>query len=135
MSEILNLTQHKATAEQIDGGVVGFDENHSEELKTFLTFNEMPSGQDLYERAYKIGELALQVKNVLYPGGDVGYGEGVKCMIGGAPYFMSTLESVLRSFGFVSVYAFSERVSEEKEVDGKVIKTLVFKHLGFVEVV
>ena len=135
MNEILNLTQHKATAEQIDEGVFDLDDEHVEELKSLLTFEELPSSQCLYERAYKIGELVLDVKNAFRLGGDAEYGEEIRCMIGGAPYFMGTLETVLRSFGFVSVYAFSERVSEEKEVDGKIIKTQVFKHLGFVEVV
>ena len=62
--------------------------------------------------------------------------EGItKVMIGGAPYFMSTLEKVLKEHGFTPLYAFSKRESiEEKMPDGSVKKVQVFRHIGFVEV-
>jgi len=54
-------------------------------------------------------------------------------MIGGAPYLMATLEKALREVGLNPIYAFSQRVSIDKEnPDGSVTKTMVFKHLGFV---
>jgi len=40
----------------------------------------------------------------------------------------------LQKRGITVLYAFSERVSVEKEIEGKVIKTNEFKHSGFVEV-
>lgn len=59
-----------------------------------------------------------------------------EAMIGGAPFFMSTLESALKSAGITPVYAFSVRDSVEKP-DGNcgVTKTNVFRHVGFVGVV
>ena len=57
-------------------------------------------------------------------------------MIGGAPYLMSALERALKQRGVKPLYAFSLRVSEDvlDESTGEVKKTLVFKHLGFLEV-
>ena len=57
-----------------------------------------------------------------------------RAMIGGAPFFMSTLERVLVLNGIKPLYAFSERVSEETTApDGAVTKINVFKHIGFVD--
>ena len=54
-------------------------------------------------------------------------------MVGGAPYFMSTLERVLKQEGFQVCYAFSKRECiEEKQSDGSVVKKTLFKHAGFV---
>jgi hypothetical protein len=36
--------------------------------------------------------------------------------------------------GIKPLYSFSQRVSVEKEIDGKIVKTAEFKHMGFVEV-
>ena len=56
-----------------------------------------------------------------------------KAMIGGALWMMSTLESHLRLAGIQPMFAFSKRESVERVVDGKTVKTNVFKHVGFVE--
>lgn len=54
-------------------------------------------------------------------------------MVGGAPFFMAPLEAALRAVNIIPVYAFSKRESvEEKQPDGSVKKTQVFKHAGFV---
>ena len=45
---------------------------------------------------------------------------------------MYALHTNLVREGFDVVYAFSERVSVEKEVNGEVVKTSVFRHVGFV---
>ena len=57
-------------------------------------------------------------------------------MIGGAPYFMSTLEKKLKEYGIKPLYSFSKRIVEESEDKdtGEVVKKTIFKHLGFVEV-
>lgn len=122
--KILNLTQHKATAEQIKAGVMDIeDEKWRSVLLELLTFEELPDNVEILGAAQNIAALAEE------------QGKGAqKAMIGGAPFLMSRLEKALKERGFVTVYAFSKRVSEESEVDGKVIKTQVFKHLGFVEV-
>jgi hypothetical protein len=108
-----NLTQHKSSAEQVGDGVVDVD---FPELAGLLTFDEIPSKVTMRTRATKIARFASQ--------------SGFKtAMIGGAPFFMSTLEKALIDAGIKPVYAFSVRDSIEK--DG--IKTSVFRHIGFVE--
>ena len=120
---ILNLTQHAATAEQIAQGVGDLNPHHGEiqQLKNLLTFDSLPSAETVYERAYTIAALAQS------------YFVDV-AMIGGAPYLMGALERALNKVGIKPLYAFSERVSVEKIVDGVVVKTNEFKHIGFVEV-
>lgn len=120
---ILNLTQHTATAEQIAQGVVDLNRHHGEtqQLKALLTFESLPSAEEVYDRADAIADLAQS------------YFVDV-AMIGGAPYLMGALERALNKVGIKPVYAFSERVSVEKIVSGVVVKTNEFKHVGFVEV-
>lgn len=118
---ILNLTQHKATQDQIDQGVVDFDDETRAKISQLLTFDEMPDRNEMIERAYKLVTI-LRLKN---------HNE-CKVMIGGAPFFMPILEHALYMNEFNPVFAFSKRVSVEKEVDGKIIKTNEFKHIGFI---
>ena len=117
---VVNLTQHEATTDQRDAGVVSSPYNAH--IKALLTFNVIPSAGDIEERAVKLAEYA--------------YGSGCKqAMIGGAPYLMSALERALKAQGITPVYAFSQRESVETiEEDGSVVKTNVFKHVGFVKV-
>jgi hypothetical protein len=57
----------------------------------------------------------------------------IGAMIGGAPYLMAPLEEALRAADVVPMYAYSERVSKESaSADGTVVKTNIFKHVGFV---
>ena len=117
---ILNLTQHKPTEEQIKAGVIDPSEIKSE-IQALLTFDEIPSKEEMEERAIRLARIV--------------YSEGInKAMIGGAPYFMSTLERVLKENGIQPLYAFSKRVVEEVETENGFEKKVIFKHLGFVEV-
>lgn len=119
--KILNLTQHKATPEQVDAGVVGLNEWDKRNLIKFLTFDEIPSQSDLEQRATSIVSLVSE------------WNDGV--MIGGAPYLMASLEKALINAYFTPMYAFSKRESvEEVQPDGSTKKTAVFRHLGFVRV-
>ena len=118
---ILNFTQHAATAEQVAAGVIDLMQHDLASLKELLTFTSLPTSDDVYERAYAIAELA---QNML----------AERVMIGGAPFLMPVLQMALQKRGITVLYAFSERVSVEKEIEGKVIKTNEFKHSGFVEV-
>ena len=119
---IVNLTQHEASAEQLDAGVFNLDGGDYFEggagyaLKQALTFDSLPTPEEIEQRADQIAALAI------------GTGATI-AMIGGAPYLMSALERALKASGIRPVYAFSERVSSEK--DG--VKTSTFRHLGFVE--
>jgi len=121
---ILNLTQHPATAEQVAADVVdvtGFvPGDDAATLRGLLTFEEIPSELRLHSNAMAIAAFAVR--------------RGAKrAMIGGAPFFMAPLERALRDAGVEPVYAFSRRESvEEKQPDGAVRKSAVFRHVGFV---
>ena len=117
---IVNLTQHDATPDQRDAGVVAV-KTYSNHVRALLTFDIIPAKSEMERRAIKLAEYA--------------YESGCKkAMIGGAPFFMSTLEKALIEQGIKPVYAFSQRVSVESvNADGSVNKSNVFKHLGFVE--
>ena len=117
---ILNFTQHAATAEQVAAGVIDLMQHDLASLKELLNFVGLPSRDDVYNRAYEIAKLAENL-----------FAETV--MVGGAPFLMPVLQKALQMRGITVLYAFSERVSIEKIVDGKVIKTNEFKHSGFVE--
>ena len=120
---ILNLTQHNATKDQQDAGIIDMPVEFQVALKGLLTFPTQYTRDDLEYRALQIHELVRDFcgtsKEVL---------EGV--MIGGMPSFMPVLESVLISKGIKVGYACTERKSVDKEVDGKIIKTAVFVHAG-----
>jgi len=122
MERIANLTQHLPTEQQKKEGVENLDERHNE-IKTLLTFDNLPSKEEMVDRAERLARIVKE--------------EGVYkyALIGGAPYFMSTLEKVLKENGLTPVYSFSKRkVIEEKDETGKVIKKTIFEHEGFIEV-
>ncbi len=117
---ILNLTQHPATKEQMEAGVVDLSGGMVNALRELLTFNELPDPMEILDRAEKIADLAEQVG-------------ARKAMIGGAPYLMASLEYELRKRWIEPLYAFSRRESvEEPQPDGSVKKSTVFRHSGFV---
>lgn len=117
---MLNLTQHNATPEQVAQGVVELPSDVKEELKKLLTFNTLEETAELNERAYKIARIAKE------------HG-AERAMIGGAPFFMPTLESMLALGDISAHYAFSQReVVETTLPNGSVEKKAIFKHVGFV---
>ena len=121
---ILNFTQHDATPEQLSAGVVEPDGHDKERIRQLLTFDELPKHSDLRQRATNCAVLA----SVLLKKYEC---DGV--MVGGAPFFMSHLESVLRLFRVRFCYAFSSRAAEEQmQPDGSVKKVNVFRHVGFI---
>lgn len=124
---ILNLTQHPGTPEQ---GVTDLIGEELAALKTALTFDTIPTAQEITERAEYIAELACM--NGL--GGEDDDPIPTRAMIGGAPYLMAPLERALRNVGIDPLYAFSTRESVEQvqAQDGSVRKVNVFRHAGFV---
>ena len=117
MKEILNLTQHSATAEQIASGVFT-PANHSA-VKALLDFQTLPTVADVWQRARQLAQLAKA-------------SGASHAMIGGAPFLMKELEFQLLAVGVSPLYAFSVRESVEAvQPDGSVVKTAVFKHVGF----
>ena len=121
---MINLTQHAASAEQIEAGVIDMVGKDLESLKALLTFQDIPSAAEIDRRAQEITRLA---KDALF-----GQPER-KAMIGGALWLMAPLSFYLKAAGINPVFAFSKRESVEKIIDGKTVKTNVFKHIGFVE--
>lgn len=121
---IVNLTQHKATQDQKDAGVVDLPEKLRDQLVELLTFDDMPDSYEVINRAHKIARML----------DDFVKSKPTAAMIGGAPFLMPVLDKELRVFGHKPLYAFSKRESVEKtNPDGTVVKTSVFKHAGFVE--
>lgn len=119
---IINFTQHSPTAEQIAAGVI--DPIPVDVRNGILTFAGIPTSADIVTRAHEAVTAISEIAE-----------KGTKVMIGGAPFFMGTLESALKIAGFTPVYAFSERVSVDvHQEDGSVVKTAKFVHKGFVEV-
>ena len=119
---IINLTQHPGTPEQ---GVTDLTGEELASLKAALTFDFLPTAQEISERAEYIANLA----HSRGPGGD----GPTAAMIGGAPYLMAPLERALRALGIEPLYAFSVRESvEQVQADGSVRKDTLFRHAGFV---
>lgn len=118
---ILNLTQHVATPSQKEQGVIDMLPQHREQLVALLTFNELPSEQQLFDRSTQLVILASKY--------------ACDCiMLGGAPYLMPVLEQAIAvDMGKPAVYAFSKRISTEVINElGEVTKTNTFAHAGFV---
>ena len=55
---ILNLTQHPASSEQVDLGVVDLRDEQLGALKELLTFDFCPNSAEIKDRAEAIAELA-----------------------------------------------------------------------------
>ena len=126
---ILNLTQHIATQEQLDAGVVEPDEYDKKTIIDLLTFYSIPTHEEINYRANHLANIAA---NQCDSEGNYVYFSSA--MIGGAPYLMSALEYALDEIRVNALYAFSVRESVESvEPDGSMVKRNVFRHLGFVE--
>lgn len=155
---ILNLTQHRATPEQIAEFVVDFPEDDRADLVRLLTLpaaelaaNPHAALAFVEARVQMIMDelimphLRHNAQAMLMEGGFVtspveAYNmlrpevsaKGIGAMIGGAPYLMAPLERALKAVGVQVCYALSDRVSiEQPQPDGSVTKTSVFKHVGF----
>lgn len=119
---LFNLTQHSLTPEQIaNNECFRIEATAGDIVSDRLTFNTIPSEEEMTERAVELARLASQHA-----------AEGA--IIGGAGYFMPYLEKELFRLSIVPMYSFSKRESvEKKNADGSVIKTSVFKHVGWVK--
>ena len=116
-TNIINLTQHPASREQIAAGVTDLAQKRDLEwLKSTLTFDSKPTKSELEEKAAALADFAKIYRAAL---------------IGGAPYLMGPLESALKCKGVTPLYSFSRRMVSENVKTGE--KISVFKHIGFVE--
>ena len=115
---IINLTQHIATQDQEDEGV--FEPENKQVVQDLITFTSLPTKEDMIDRAKKLAEIALQSKANF-------------AMVGGAAYFVPTLENELRAVGIKPIHSFTQRVSEDRLMpDGATQKSSVFKHTGWI---
>ena len=115
--QILNLTQHVATNEQKEAGVIDVSPEHRQALTDALTINY---GDSLKRKADEVLAIAS-------------YYRCQAVMIGGAPFFMAGLAAELEYAGYEVLFAFSERESVEVTApDGSIQKRSVFRHKGFV---
>src|SRR5690554_832050 len=131
---ILNLTQHAATAEQVADGVIELREEAKKYVREILTFDKIPSKEELNDRAHNLSLFACTY-DIIFDDDGMNELHPNAVMLGGAPFFMGTLERWCQSVGLVVLYAFSERESVDTvQADGSVIKKSIFKHKGFVEV-
>jgi hypothetical protein len=131
---ILNLTQHAATQDQLEAGVVDLVGFYKDKLVKALTFTTLPSAAEIQAAAEQIASLARFFANQEHLHGHPP-SSCATAMIGGAPFLMGMLEEALHSQGFAPVYAFSVRESvENTDANGVVTKTAMFKHCGFVTV-
>ena len=125
MTFILNLTQHPATKEQKTYGVKDIEGELLDTLKRLLTFEELPSRNEITQRALQIAALATTETT-----GQL----GKVAMIGGAGYLLPELTMMLKAAGFTVLQSFTKReVVESTSPTGEVVKTAVFRHIGFVE--
>ena len=114
---IVNLTQHFSTPDQQCK-----EPTNKKLVQELLTFTEIPSVEEMEYRANKLVEI-VYFEQVEY------------AMIGGAPFFMSILENALINNNIIPLYAFStiEPIKTQDD-DGNLVKTSVFKHIGWVRV-
>lgn len=75
--QILNLTQHTPTPEQIEAGAMELTDEHKETLKSLLNFATIPTRLEISERANDIAEIAMHYNCK-------------KAMIGGALWLMGS---------------------------------------------
>ena len=117
-NRILNLTQHAATAAQIDEGIENVPSRLKEELEQLLTF---PSDYDLTMLVNNAKALARLARTLGYE----------QAMIGGLPSLMGHLERELIKAEIGVAYARTERVSvDQPQPDGSNKKVSVFRHAG-----
>ena len=76
--KIINLTQHPASDSQIASGVVDLSGQLKEKMISMITFSEIPSREDLEQRAFRLSIIAEHTG-------------ATNAMIGGAPFFQEPL--------------------------------------------
>lgn len=120
MREILNLTQHVATADQVAAGVFDPHPEQAAQIQRLLTFDELPSREEIKRRATALAQFAKGERATVV-------------MIGGAPWLMAELVDAMDCCDIEAVYAFSRREATEiTRPDGTVEKRQIFRHAGFV---
>ena len=161
MTTILNLTQHDATGDQIDAGVVEPSDAHKDLIGDLLTIKmTQPDGlgfaqldpenqkMELERCAHDLAVLACEyqaaaIRRMVEQTLDADLTDfqfaqnleqarEMRVMVGGFQPLMDVLVDALKRRGMIPVVALSEReVVETTDGDGNVSKRAVFKHCGF----
>ena len=146
---ILNLTQHQATKDQLDAGLVDLTQSERAILTGLLTFDTLPTSDDIRQRANAIAELAAYnarpedkedgekfALQAMTGGAPWLMAPIAAALIGGAPWLMAPLIAALVGQGITPLFAFTKReVEEVAQQDGSVRKVAVFRHAGFIPAV
>ena len=122
---MLNLTQHALTAEQWRDGAVEPEADVKEEIQKLITFDRsvIEHPEQIWNRAKALVSLIKREYPLVN-----------QAVVGRALYFMPALVRELKEAGIQPFFSYTDRVSQETHnPDGSVTKTLVFKHLGWVE--
>ena len=119
--KIINMTQHNPTPEQVDAGVQNASPDDQALIRSYLTFDEIPTKKQIRFRCEKLAEIAAKW-------------EAKAAMIGGASWMILPLCEALYRHMITPYFAFSKRVGVEQNMeDGTVKKMQVFRHEGFIE--
>lgn len=140
MNLLINLTQHQLTKEQFSHNgeylaeikfkpFTDISKGSADYVKHILNFTSLPTRDVINNKAAALADYAegllSQAKND---------GDKLFALVGGAPYLMGALETALKERGIQPLYAFSQRESVETiNADGSVVKTAIFKHIGYIE--
>ncbi len=122
---MLNLTQHALTAEQWRDGAVEPEADVKAQIQELITFDRsvIEHPEQILNRAKALVSLIKREYPLVN-----------QAVVGGALYFMPALVRELKEVGIQPYFSYTDRVSQETHnPDGSVTKTLVFKHLGWVE--
>lgn len=122
---MLNLTQHALTVEQWRDGAVEPEADVKAQIQELITFDRsvMEHPEQILNRAKELVSLIKREYPLVN-----------QAMVGGALYFMPALVREMKEAGIQPYFSYTDRVSQETHnPDGSVTKTLVFKHLGWVE--
>lgn len=142
MNLLINLTQHTLTKEQFSHkgeNLVeitfkpynGTSKGTVDYVKHLLNFTSLPTKEDIMSRATALADYAEGLLNQAKNDND---NDKLFALVGGAPYLMGALETALKERGIQPLYAYSQRESVETiNTDGTVVKTAVFKHIGYIE--
>jgi hypothetical protein len=114
---ILNLTQHNPTPEQIEAGVVNLLDEMRARVRELLTFEEIPNANQMASNAREIASIAAEFfesgasEDNMFRGAT---------MIGGAPYFMPFLVSILMVFRIIPLFSFKTPTRRNRRKEGDV---------------
>jgi hypothetical protein len=134
MATFINFTRYQTTPAQKAAGILDIPDNYYEALVELLLFeiSPIPTQIDLQERAMQVVSLYEQYieenKHALDQ-----LSQPVIPMIGGAPFFLGTLEVEFISCGYNCAYPITKREKIEQVGPSNIVrKQAVFSHLGMV---